>query len=222
MHSKSIWSWKCWLKVCRWIQKPVHNHLTQDSGTRGSQGPGLSQVSRNPKQRRNQCKGWILFLSDSPKPFQGSPSYFWIHAPNMMHTLHTTVAFVPSIISQGRKFWLNLLIWHNQFMNSITKTFIRKKESWDTLVISRVDFMITANEKYQANLKWSAAKIGQRKFHAITWQSISRDDRQVWQAAAESNHECRREDRFHCKKRAVHRQKARIHIRIRSVDLNFV
>ena len=39
---------------------------------------------------------------------------------------------------------------------------------------------------------------------------------------AQSNHKYQWEDLFHARKRALHRQKARIHIRIRSVDLHFV
>ena len=45
------------------------------------------------------------------------------------------------------------------------------------------------------------------------------------QATAQGNHHCQSKVRFHAvgqKKRVVHRQKARIHIRIRSVDLHFV
>ena len=36
LHLKSIWSWKCQLKACRWIQKPVQNHQTQDQRVRAS------------------------------------------------------------------------------------------------------------------------------------------------------------------------------------------
>ena len=35
---------------------------------------------------------------------------------------------------------------------------------------------------------------GQRKFHAVTWQSISCSAGQA--AAAQSNHQCQKEDRF--------------------------
>ena len=71
-----------------------------------------------------------------------------------------------SIISRDRKFSLNPLVFSfrlNQFMNGFTENFIRKRASWDTLVISTTDSvgliseMITANEKYKA--KWTVAKI---------------------------------------------------------------
>ena len=53
---------------------------------------------------------------------------------------------------------------------------------------------------------------GQRKFHAVTWSSISRDAGQV---TAQGNHQCQSKVRFYAvgqEKRAVHRQKARIQI----------
>ena len=62
---------------------------------------------------------------------------------------------------------------------------------------------------------------GQRNFHAVTWPSISRDARQ---ATAQGNHQCQWEDQFHDieqEKRGLHRQKARIHIQIRSVGRTF-
>ena len=63
---------------------------------------------------------------------------------------------------------------------------------------------------------------GQRNFHAVTWSSISRD---AGPATAQGNHQCQSTVWFHAvgqEKGAVHRQKARIHIGIRSVDLHFV
>ena len=55
-------------------------------------------------------------------------------------------------------------------------------------------------------------KIRQQNFYADTWQSISH---YAGQAAAQSNHQCQWEDRFHTKgqvKKGMHEQKARIHI----------
>ena len=63
---------------------------------------------------------------------------------------------------------------------------------------------------------------GQRNFHAVTWSSISRD---AGQATEQGNHQCQSKVRFpRCrarKKRAVHRQKAKIHIQIRRVGRTF-
>ena len=63
----------------------------------------------------------------------------------------------------------------------------------------------------------------ERIFYAVTWQSISSCD--AGQAAAQSNHSVNKRIGSTLqskKKRALHRQKAGIHIRMRSVDPHFV
>ena len=55
--------------------------------------------------------------------------------------------------------------------------------------------------------KWEFEEKGQRNFHAVTWQSISRD---AGQATAQSNHQCRWEDWFHAEE---HEKKGRYIVR---------
>ena len=79
--------------------------------------------------------------------------------------------------------------------------------------------LVSPSALSRGDRKWEKR---QRNFHAVTWSSISRD---AGPATAQGNHQCQRTVCFHAvgqEKGAVHRQKARIHIGIRSVDLHFV
>ena len=78
------------------------------------------------------------------------------------------------------------------------------------------------SQKVPLSSKTDYEEKGQQILNAVTWQSISRD---AGPAAAQSNHQCPWEDQFHAieqEKMGIARQKARIHIWIRSADLHFV
>ena len=74
---------------------------------------------------------------------------------------------------------------------------------------TNIGFSVSALPESACLGKTEYGEKGQQNFHAVTWQSISRD---AGQSATHSNHHCQKEDQ----KKGLHRQKERIHIPIRS------
>ena len=157
----------------------MDSEAISQSSDSGPEGLDLSQVSRKPKQRKNQCKTW-----------------------NFQYTLHTDLLSEIRVTTHEKT---NLLTQHLQ-----ARLGHKKPQTVHSVTVYCV---------------FKSVLLPSTDVSPMIPLRLAVYIRDAGQAAEQSNHQCLWEILFHTiqkKKREQHRQKARIHIQIRRMDLNFM